>query len=166
MPEPPVKSADRPRVATLAVVALLVLGLVASGCGRSAPAAVAPPPSGGAPSTAFDAPQVHEGGQVTVAVRWAGPDAGLVFQVAMDTHSVNLDGYDLKALAVLRTDAGVELRPSGWDAPPGGHHRSGTLTFPAQTPDGKPVLAPGVGGLTLILRDIAGVPERTFQWTW
>ncbi len=153
-------------VGGLAVLALLLV----AGCGPAGrsdqagpaePAVVALP--GAEPAGAT---QTSEGGQVTIAVTWEGPSAGLVFRVAMDTHSVNLDPYDLRELAVLRTDQGVEVRPSQWDAPPGGHHRAGTLAFPATASDGKPVLGPGARSVTLIIRDVGGVPERTFQWTW
>jgi hypothetical protein len=110
--------------------------------------------------------QKNEGGAVTVAVTWDGPASGPVFLVALDTHSVDLDGYDLRELATLRTDKGLELRPAGWDAPKGGHHRSGRLTFPDRGADGAPAFGPDTKGMTLIVRDVAGVPERRFQWTW
>ena len=49
------------------------------------------------------------------------------------------------------------LRPEKWDgAAPGGHHRSGTLTFKNIPKETK--------SLKLTLRNIAGVPERTFIW--
>jgi hypothetical protein len=83
----------------------------------------------------------------------------------MDTHSVDLDRYDLKDLAVLKTGAGLELQPITWDAPKGGHHRSGTLVFPATPPDGGLSIDADALTLTLVIRDVAGVPERTFQWT-
>jgi hypothetical protein len=67
---------------------------------------------------------------VTIAVTWQGAEAGPVFNVALDTHSVDLDAVDLSKAAMLRTDPGVQVRPVGWDAPKGGHHRSGTLAFP------------------------------------
>ncbi|HBY97624.1 MAG TPA: hypothetical protein DEP84_27390 [Chloroflexi bacterium] len=110
--------------------------------------------------------QTSEGGQVSVAVTWSGPATGLVFDVAMNTHSVNLDGYNLKQLAVLRTDQGQEVRPSGWETSGGGHHRAGTLIFPDEGRDGRPVLGAEVHAVTLVIRDVAGVPERSFQWTW
>jgi hypothetical protein len=110
--------------------------------------------------------QTSEGNQVTVKVTWAGPTSGLVFRVALDTHSVDLDQYDLRVLAVLRVGPGTDVRPSAWDAPKGGHHREGTLTFPAQGPDGKNLLGQDVREITLMIRDVAGVPERTFRWTW
>lgn len=83
----------------------------------------------------------------------------------MDTHAVDLDGYDLGQLAVLRTDGGREVRPSGWDAPKGGHHRSGTLTFPATAADGSPLIGPTTRAIELVIRDVGGVPERRFRWT-
>jgi hypothetical protein len=101
---------------------------------------------------------------VTVELSWDGPESGLVFKVAMDTHSGDLDGFDLKKLAVLRTDAGIEVAPNGWDAPQGGHHREGNLSFPA-TVDGRPLLGETARGFTIIVRDVAS-PERRFQWTW
>ena len=125
-------------------------------------------PTGG-PATAASADhaggkQVSEGGQVTVAVTWAGPSAEPVFTIAMDTHSVNLDGYDLLQLAVLRTDLGVKVPPREWDAPKGGHHRKGTLTFPATTTYGQPVLTATTREVVLVIRDVAGVAERSFRW--
>jgi len=109
--------------------------------------------------------QTNEGGQVTIKASWQGPSAGPVFAVAMDTHAVDLDSYDLKQLAVLRIDGGREVQPIGWDAPKGGHHRSGTLTFPATATDGSALIVPGTRRLQLVIRDVAGVPERVFRWT-
>jgi len=87
------------------------------------------------------------------------PDASagtLDFEVALDTHSVDLV-YDMMAIATLRNDAGEEVQPAKWNGPGGGgHHMSGTLSFPQMKDRGK--------SLTLILRGIAGVPERTFVW--
>ena len=109
--------------------------------------------------------QTNEGGQVTVSATWNGAVAGPIFQIALNTHSVDLDGIDLVKVAVLRTDQGQEVHPSSWDAPKGGHHRSGTLTFPAQAPDGQAVLGTNVRSFDLVIRDVAGVPERVFTWT-
>ncbi|MBM2827056.1 MAG: hypothetical protein HW403_1120, partial [Dehalococcoidia bacterium] len=108
--------------------------------------------------------QTNQGGQVTIKVSWGGPEAGPVFQVAMDTHSVDLDGYDLAQLGSLRTGKGQEVRPIKWDAPRGEHHREGTLVFPEITPDGNPLIGPAAGVFELIIRDVAGIPERVFRW--
>lgn len=150
----------------LGVLVLAGLGGIAyarfAGAGTSAPATGGP--AAAAPAGPAGTAQVSEGGQVTVAVTWQGRSAGLSFAVMLDTHSVELDGYDLRELAVLRTDQGVEVAPSGWDAPPGGHHRKGTLTFPTTTAAGQPVFTATTRELVLVIRDVAGVPERSFRW--
>jgi hypothetical protein len=109
--------------------------------------------------------QTNEGGQITVKVTWQGRNAGPVFSVEMDTHVVNLDGYDLRQLASLRTDQGQEIQPASWNGPWGGHHRSGTLTFPATLGNGTPLIGPNTRSITLVIRNVGDVPERTFTWT-
>ena len=74
----------------------------------------------------------------------------------MNTRSVELDG-DLIAIAALRTTAGEDLAPVKWDGPTGGHHVSGVLSFPRPASLNR--------SLALILRGIADVPERVFEWT-
>jgi len=110
------------------------------------------------------ATQTNEGGQVSIAATLQGGGAETIFNVAMNTHAVDLDGYDLKQLAVLWIDGGREVQPASWEAPKGGHHRSGTLTFPATGPDGKPLIASGAHTIELMIRGVAGVPERVFAW--
>jgi hypothetical protein len=100
------------------------------------------------------AAQTSEGGSVTVVVTPQTTDDSVAFTVALDTHSVDLDGYDLREIALLRVD-GRELRPTAWDAPKGGHHRQGTLVFPASPPGGS---------MELVIRDVAGIAERSFRW--
>jgi hypothetical protein len=112
-----------------------------------------------------DDPQTNVGGGVTVKVSRLEASDAVAFKVVLDTHSVNLDTYDLLQLAVLRTPAGEEIAPLAWDAPAGGHHREGMLSFPAAAADGSPLLQPDGGPLLLVIRDIAGVAERTFSWS-
>jgi len=109
-------------------------------------------------------PQTNVGGGVTVKVSRLEAADAIAFKVVLDTHSVNLDGYDLAQLAVLRTSSGEEIAPLAWEAPAGGHHREGTLSFPAVAADGSPLIQPDAGPLLLVIRDIAGVAERTFSW--
>lgn len=158
----PVVAAKRDR-RLIALVGLIAVGLA---LGPDPDAASAQGTASPAATPAAGSTQTSEGGQVTIKVTWAGPAGGLVFQVTMDTHAVDLDEYDLNTLAVLRTAQGIEVRPSAWDAPKGGHHRQGALTFPAQGPDGKALLSQDAREITLTIRDVAGVPERTFRWTW
>ena len=147
----------------IALVALAVLVRVALGVLNTfTPAQPAAPARAGASSSS--ATQTNEGGQVTIKVTWQGPSAGPVFAVAMDTHAVDLDGYDLKQLATLRVDGGSAVQPAGWNAPKGGHHRAGTLTFPT-TAGGRPFIGADTRTIELIIRDVADVPERVFRWT-
>ena len=141
----------------LAVAGLLLAAGLAA-CGTP------PSPSAGA-ATFPNVTQTSEGGGVTINATLLTQTPAITFKVALDTHSVELDGYDLRQLATLRVDQGPALQPSGWDAPAGGHHREGTLTFSATMPDGQPVISDTARTIELIVRDIGGVPERVVQWT-
>jgi hypothetical protein len=105
--------------------------------------------------------QSNSGGAVTVNLEWLAKNVtDLTFEVVMDTHSVNLDPYDLGKLAILRDDTGKEFSPTSWLSPPGGHHRKGELTFAA--PD--PVKAKSAKYFEVVIRDVSGVKERVFKW--
>jgi hypothetical protein len=78
------------------------------------------------------------------------------FDVRMSTHSVELS-QDMVAVSLLKDSNGQEYRPENWKgSPAGGHHRSGTLEFSAikGSPD----------SVTLVIKNIASVPERVFTW--
>ena len=116
-------------------------------------------------ATWIGATQASEGGQVTIKATLQNTSPRPVFKIVMDTHAVDLDGYDLSTLAVLRTAQGQTIQPTGWEAPTGGHHREGMLTFPATTADGSTIMGPDTRTVELIIRNVAGVPERTLTWT-
>lgn len=102
-------------------------------------------------------------GAVTVTVtplNLDDPGDTLNFDVVMNTHSVDLS-MDLATLTTLETDTGISVLPVIWDAPRGGHHVGGTLSFPASG-SGKPLLD-GAATLTLTIRDV-DVSERVFVW--
>lgn len=102
-------------------------------------------------------------GAVTVFVKPLDLDISqdkLSFEVSLDTHSVDLS-MDLAALATLAADNGQSVQAAVWDAPLGGHHVSGTLSFPANV-EGKAILE-GASKLTLIIKDV-DAPERVFTW--
>lgn len=159
------------RVRMMVLAALLVaLALVLSGCGAESQrdaAGESTKKSGSEPGEATEpspATQTSEGGEVTVEVTWKGESAGPVFGVTMDTHSVDLDGYDLGKQTVLRNDRGQQVRATGWEAPKGGHHREGTLSFPEKTAGGEDLIGPDTRKIELVIRDVASVPERRFEW--
>lgn len=147
----------------LLAFAVLVRVVLGAWGGSTLPAPIAG--TAPAPATVEDQTRTNEGGQVKVTVTRQGTAADPRFTVVLDTHAIDLDGYDLRQLAVLRTEDGREVQPLTWDAPKGGHHREGTLVFPATAPDGTPLIVPTTRTIELIMRDIAGVPERSFRWT-
>jgi hypothetical protein len=102
--------------------------------------------------------RTHAGGGVTVKVTYLNPQGteDARFEISLDTHSVDLDSYDLKALSSLRDGAGRAYQPSNVENKGSGHHRQVVLVFP------KP--APGSSRIELVIKDIAGVKERSFVW--
>lgn len=98
------------------------------------------------------------GGGVTVTVTYLDPKTSndLRFQVVLDTHSVNLDGYDLKAITVLRDDTGKSYLPTEVENKGSGHHREVTVIFPKVSSEAN--------RLEIVIKDIAGMKERTFNW--
>lgn len=78
------------------------------------------------------------------------------FEVRMNTHSVPLE-QDLVVVSILKDDQGGQYQPTKWQgSPPGGHHRTGVLEFP--------ILKGNPKSVKLVIREVAGVPERTFGW--
>jgi len=76
----------------------------------------------------------------------------------MNTHSVNLDAYEMEKISFLRVDGGKEQKALGWFRPDGGgHHRSGVLKFAGPVPA-------GAQSLQVIIRGVGGVQERVFEW--
>lgn len=160
----------------LLVIGALALGVFSlSGCGTT-PTPTAPPPPTSVPIASSAAPsnpsapsvskssgaafetKSNEGGSITVDVQPTSLAFGepVSFDIAMNTHSVELSD-DLTNISILRDDTGREYKPTGWDGPDGGgHHRSGTLKFPALI--GKPK------SVELVIKGMAKVPERVFKW--
>lgn len=99
-----------------------------------------------------------DAGSVTIVVSWL-TDAVPSARVVMDTHSVNLDGFDLARGGRLRLDGGAWIAPSAWDAPAGSHHREGTLAFAAL--DRRAFDAARTVELELV--EVAA-PSRIFRW--
>ena len=79
------------------------------------------------------------------------------FEVRMNSHSETL-GEDMIAISSIKDNAGRVFQATAWQgSEPGGHHRKGVLEFPA--------LADNTESITLIIRKVAKVPERTFEWS-
>ena len=102
--------------------------------------------------------RTHAGGGVTAKATYLNPGGteDTRFEISLDTHSVDLDSYDLKSLSSLRDDSGKVYQPTKVENKGSGHHRQLVLVFP------KP--APGNKRLELVVKDVAGVKERSFVW--
>ena len=102
--------------------------------------------------------RTHAGGGVTAKATYLNPGGteDTRFEISLDTHSVDLDIYDLKRLSLLRDDAGKVYQPTKVENKGSGHHRQLVLVFPK--------LAPGNKRLELVVKDVAGVKERSFVW--
>jgi hypothetical protein len=102
--------------------------------------------------------QTVSGGGVTAKISYLNPKSSddPRFQVVLDTHSVALDGYDLKAISLLSDDTGKTYLPNTVENKGSGHHREVILTFPKVSPEAK--------RLEIVIKDVAEVKERTFRW--
>lgn len=109
-------------------------------------------------TAAARATRTDSGGGVTVKVDLLDAKASgeMRFQIALDTHSVNLDGYDLKSLTLLRDDGGNTYPPTGVENQGSGHHRQTILRFAK--------IKSGAKRIELVVRNVAGVKERLFRW--
>lgn len=131
------------------VVKILVIGLVLGGFLRG--------------GESFGAALSHttrtvSGAGVAVKVTPVDPETSndLRFQVIFDAHPVNLDGYDLKTITVLRDDTGKNYLPTEVENKGGGHHREVTVIFPKIAREAK--------SFEVVIKDVGGMKERTFRW--
>ncbi|HEY6203895.1 MAG TPA: hypothetical protein VI056_12750 [Candidatus Limnocylindria bacterium] len=138
------------------IAAVLFIAATAASCAAPVTSSMEPSPSTAASTVPGDGQQ-HAAGAVTVAASWISGTSSA--RVTMDTHSVGLDGFDLRELARVRLDGGDWVSPTLWDAPKGGHHRSGTLTFGSI----EPQALDGARVIELEVRDV-GVPSHLLRW--
>ena len=140
----------------LIFIVLAVVGLTAACSAGSGQTGSAQPQA----AVSTFAAQSNNEKAVTVEVTpldLANRGATLDFEVAFNTHSVALD-FDPAAISVLRDSTGREYPALAWEGDtPGGHHRQGTLRFTAPNPV--------TGFVDVVVRDVAGVPERVFRWS-
>ncbi|HEX7551201.1 MAG TPA: hypothetical protein VF579_11580 [Candidatus Methylomirabilis sp.] len=83
---------------------------------------------------------------------------GTAVTLTLDTYFVNLVRYDLGEVAVLRDDTGktypvTAVEQIGSRKP---HYRQAILRFAKVAPEAKTI--------ELVVKDVAGIKERTFHW--
>lgn len=84
----------------------------------------------------------------------------IVFEVSLNTHSVDLS-MDLAPLCTLKTDTGLSVSATSWDAPRGGHHVRGQLAFPSKIDNAR--VLEGARHVTLTITDL-DASIRVFEW--
>ncbi len=97
-----------------------------------------------------------EEGEVAVVVEYLKDKStadNMVFQIALDTHSVNLDGLDFQKDVILEKDGKI-LKPLQLGQSGSVHHRKAELTF-------AKVTAPA----TVVVMNLSGIPRREFKFT-
>jgi len=143
-----------------AMVAVAVIGVVAVGASFTTIGAGAVGPVAAAETArVFDLPaRENAAGGLTVTVEPIKLRLGKParFSIMLNTHAGSLDA-DLAKAATLIDDRGTVYPAISWNGPAsGGHHASGTLSFPA--------LGAETRSFRLVLKDIYDVPERIFEW--
>ncbi len=125
---------------------LVSIAAFASACGSAPSATTSVPPVAGSTVTASgtgpsqsgpyrlsgSATQTSDAAGVTIAVTWAGPSAGAVFEVQMDNHMIDLGSVDLTK-ATLTNDRGERLSGPVSQGGSSGHHRDDKLLFGASS---------------------------------
>jgi len=97
---------------------------------------------------------------ITPLVDQSRQSGRLVFEVVLDTHSVDLS-MDLSQLATLETDNGLSIPASTWSGG-SGHHVTGLLAF--ELPQGEAIThLQQAQRWTLSLRGV-DAPLRVFEW--
>jgi hypothetical protein len=150
------RAASQPRLAVGSILIVLA-GLLLASCARSAQEGASPPATLTAPS----GQNAGEGQQLPSSGWDLSPRRNDAGQVSIDVTPLTLGDdvwdFDVAKVSALRCDQGQEHLPVAWDgSSPGGHHRSGVLKFPA--------LDHPTSFVEIVIRDVASVPERVFEW--
>lgn len=145
----------------------------------SFPATAAPPEAGGsadlyirrgrmeggiAVNAALALPEYFTGAGAAEKAAELGAADFILVELEFETHSSDLTEYDPLQNAVLITAAGAPVTPLTWvSRSDDSHHRKGYLRFGRQAGT-EPLLPAEWGRITLELRNLGGVPVRTYQW--
>ncbi len=81
----------------------------------------------------------------------------IVFDLKLDTHSVNLDQYKLDKLSFVTINSGALQPALSWKPTGSSHHYTGTLEFAGPAPS-------DIKSLQLVIRGVGDVEERVLEW--
>lgn len=80
------------------------------------------------------------------------PDAFVLMELKLDTHSGDLKEIDLPSAATLRQGPAGEAAEAWVSESDDAHHRSGVLVFPRPSQNGPVKLALSIAGEAVVLR--------------
>jgi len=115
--------------------------------------------AGSASSSAVATQQLAGNGVTVTAVLLKKEPDSTVIKLALDTYFVNLVRYDFGEVAILRDNTGKTYPVTGVEqiGSRKPHYRQAILRFAKVAPEAKT--------MELIVKDVAGVKERTFRWS-
>lgn len=111
---------------------------------------------------------VNDEGPVTIAASFFNSNEedgdNWMFQLALDTHSVNLDQYDFDELISIKIDEELNIEEDLTIQKDGaGHHIVLNIYMP-KIINGKNVFNENVEVVTIQAREIGEIPVREFHW--
>ncbi|MBI2984702.1 MAG: hypothetical protein HYY50_03695 [Candidatus Kerfeldbacteria bacterium] len=140
-------------VITAFVIVVTIVSILGGRTNHPTPQAAEAGNATGVSSSGLTRTNAENGMTVSVTPQ-RNTDGSWEFSVSIDNHAVNVT-QDMVTISSLIDAAGQAASPQGWVGdPPGGHHRKGILKFGV-------LASPPV---SLTLRDLGGVPVRTFMW--
>lgn len=87
-----------------------------------------------------------------------------VFKVAMNTHSVNLDKYNLSELTTFKVDGNNQLQKEVVIEKKGaGHHIMHYIKVSKEI-NGQKVIKENIKSISIEIKDVDNVALRTFEW--
>ena len=106
--------------------------------------------------------RIDKEGPVDITAIYLNPlgkagDSELRFEVKLDTHSVELEQYELKEISFISFDDGTESKSIGLNREGYGHHITYILLFEGPIPAEARTM-------TLIIRNVGDVTERSLEW--
>lgn len=115
-------------------------------------------------NAALALPEYFAGAGAAAEAAELGAKDFLLVELEFETHSGDLTEYDPVQNAVLITADGAPVTPLTWvGRSDDSHHRRGYLRFGRQAGP-EPLLPAEQGRITLELRNLGGVPVRTYEW--
>jgi len=79
------------------------------------------------------------------------------FKLTLNTHSVDLTGYDLGKISSIQFDEAEPVTGGVWDFTGSAHHFKGIMTFNYFVPD-------GTKRLRFVIKNLDDVKKRVFEW--